>query len=56
MSVGHATLERTSKFGPKRFLITVNQSTINCDLVRNVQNWLNKESRLNYSGCRTQVK
>jgi hypothetical protein len=25
-------------------------------LMRNVQNWLNEGSRLNYSGCRTQVR
>jgi hypothetical protein len=34
----------------------VNQSTVNNGLMRNVQNWLIEGSRLNYSGCRTQVK
>jgi hypothetical protein len=33
----------------------VNQSLVNHGLMRNVKNWLIEGSRLNYSGCRTQV-
>jgi hypothetical protein len=29
---------------------------INCGLIRNLQNWMIARSRLNYSGCRPQVK
>jgi hypothetical protein len=49
MGMGHL-LDRTSKFQPKRISVTVNQSIKNHGLMRNVQNWLIKESRLNYSG------
>jgi hypothetical protein len=34
----------------------VSQSIVNHGLMKNVQNWLVEGSRLNYSGCRTQVK
>jgi hypothetical protein len=48
-------LYRTSKFLPKRVLVIVKQSITNHVLMRNVQNWLIEGSKLNYSGCRTQV-
>jgi hypothetical protein len=51
-----ALIERTSTAQPKRVLVIVNQSIITHDLMRNVQNWLTEGSRLNYSGCRTQMK
>jgi hypothetical protein len=40
----------------KKILIYCNQSIINHGLMRNVENWLLKGCRLNYSGCKTQVK
>jgi hypothetical protein len=36
--------------------ILIGQSIVNRSLMRNVQNWLIEGSRLNCSGCRTQVK
>jgi hypothetical protein len=51
--IGHGRLlERILKFLPK----SVKQSIVNHGLIRNVQNWLIKGSRLNHSGCRTHVK
>jgi hypothetical protein len=39
-STGHGTrLERTSKVQPKRVQVIVNQTILNCGLIRNVQNW-----------------
>jgi hypothetical protein len=55
-STGHGIIERTSKFQPKRVQVIVNLSIINSGLVRNVQNWLIIGRRLNYSGCRIQLK
>jgi hypothetical protein len=56
-SIGHGTLlERVSKGRPKRLSVFVNRSLINHGLMTNVQNWLIKGSRLNYSGCRIPVK
>jgi hypothetical protein len=56
-STGHGTiLARTSKFRLKRVWVIVNESIVNRGLMRNVQNWLIEGSRLDYSGCRTQVK
>jgi hypothetical protein len=53
---GHGMLlERIQKFLPNIVSVIVKQSVINYGLMRNVQNWLIEESRLNYSGCRTQV-
>jgi hypothetical protein len=53
--IGHGTLlERIYKFLPKSVSVIVKQSVINHGLM-NVQNWLIEGSRLNYSGCRTQV-
>jgi hypothetical protein len=49
-------LERISKFRPKRVSVIVDQSTINSVLMRKVNSWLIKGSKLNYNGCRTQVK
>jgi hypothetical protein len=34
----------------------VNQSIINCGLMRNVENWLIERSRLNCSSCRPTSK
>jgi hypothetical protein len=34
----------------------LNQSIINYGLLKNFQNWLIEGSRLNHSGCRSQVK
>jgi hypothetical protein len=57
MSIVHGTLlERTSKFRPKRVSVIANQSTVNRSPMTHVQNQLIEGSRLNYSGCRTQVK
>jgi hypothetical protein len=54
--MGHGTLlERIYKFLPKSVSVTAKQSVIKHGLMRNVQNWLIERSRLNYSGCRTQV-
>jgi hypothetical protein len=47
---------RTSKFRPKRVQDIVNRSIVNRGLIWNIQNCLIEGSRLNYSGCRTQVK
>jgi hypothetical protein len=44
------------KFWPNRVSGFVNRSLINHGLMRNVYNWLIEGSRLNYSGCRIQVK
>jgi hypothetical protein len=56
-SIWHGTLlEITSKFQSKRVSVIANQSIINHSLMRNVNNWLIKGSRLNYSDGRTQVK
>jgi ABC-type cobalamin transport system ATPase subunit len=46
---------RTSKFWQKGVSVIVKRNIINHGLIRNVQNWLNEGSRLNYSGYRTQV-
>jgi hypothetical protein len=55
-SIGHGKiLERISIFWPKRFEVIVNQSNINCGLMRNVQKLLIEGSGLHHSGCRTQV-
>jgi hypothetical protein len=32
------------------------KENVNHGLIRNLQNWLMEESRLNYTGCRTLVK
>jgi hypothetical protein len=48
-------IRQNIKMLPKSVSVTVMQSAINHGLMRNVQNWLIKGSRLNYSGCRTQV-
>jgi hypothetical protein len=56
ISTGHWTiLERTSKFRAKKVYVTVNQSTVNHGLMRDVQNWFIDGRRLNDSGCMTQV-
>jgi hypothetical protein len=44
------------KISAQESLGFVNQSIVNRGLMTYVQNWLIKGSRLNYSGCRTQVK
>jgi hypothetical protein len=43
------------KISAKSVSAIVKQSIINHGLMRKVQNWLIEGSRLNYSGCRTQV-
>jgi SNF2 family DNA or RNA helicase len=53
-SIGHGTLLERTKFRRKRVPVIVNGSIMNNGLM-NVQNWLTEESRLNYSGNRTQV-
>jgi hypothetical protein len=37
-------------------VVVVNQSIVNCGLMRSVQNWLIEGSRLNYRGYRPKVK
>jgi hypothetical protein len=44
------------KISARRVSIIVNQSITNHGSMMNDQNWLIKGSRLNYSGCRAQVK
>jgi hypothetical protein len=46
-------IRKNIKFRPKTVSVIVNQSIINYGLMRDVQNWLIKGSKLNYSGCRT---
>jgi arginine utilization protein RocB len=41
------------KTSAQQSLVLVNQSTANCGLMRDVQNWLIEGSRLNYIGCKT---
>jgi hypothetical protein len=48
--IGHGTL-----LEPNSASVIVKQSLMNHGLMRNVQNWLIEGSRLNYSGCRSQV-
>jgi hypothetical protein len=56
-SIGHEILlERTSKFQPKRVSVTADWNIINRGLKMNVQDCFIEGSRLNYSGCNTQVK
>jgi hypothetical protein len=48
-------IRQNIKMLPTSVSVIVKQRVINHGLLRNVQNWLIEGSRLNYSGCRTQV-